>query len=179
VTSQDRNQLFAEALPIVKRAARRCSLSPQSADWEDALQVGQLALWRATERFDASRGIPFRGFAWQGVVGAIRTWLAAEHRASGVVDEPESITARPSERHVLAAPEVDDVEAELLDGITARRSRAALAKLPAPQRRVAEATLLRGRALVAYARRAGLPRTTCQWRLSAALSTLRIQCGSA
>ena len=58
-----------EALPMVRRMASRYRSTPLGV--EDALGVGALALVEAGRRYDPERGVPFAGFAFRRVRGAL------------------------------------------------------------------------------------------------------------
>lgn len=64
--------LFEEHLDWAERLARagRRKLPP-SFDVADLQQEARLELWRQVQRFDASLGVPFRGFAYFAVRGAV------------------------------------------------------------------------------------------------------------
>lgn len=58
-----------EAMPMVRRMASRFRGTPLGA--EDAFGVGALALVEAGRRYDPARGVPFAGFAFTRVRGAL------------------------------------------------------------------------------------------------------------
>jgi RNA polymerase sigma factor (sigma-70 family) len=58
-----------EALPMVRRMASRYRRTPLGV--EDAVGVGALALVEAGRRYDPGRGVPFAGFAFRRVRGAL------------------------------------------------------------------------------------------------------------
>ena len=58
-----------EALPMVRRMASRYRRTPLGV--EDAVGVGALALVEAGRRYDPGRGVPFAGFAFTRVRGAL------------------------------------------------------------------------------------------------------------
>jgi RNA polymerase sigma factor (sigma-70 family) len=73
-----------EALPMVRRVASRYARTPLGA--EDALGVGAVALVEAGHRFDPRRGVPFGGYAFWRVRGALRDACRA-HSSPGVREE--------------------------------------------------------------------------------------------
>lgn len=74
---------FAEALPLVEVVARQILRSLGSvADLDELLSFGREGLWDAARRFDASRGVPFRGYANFRVRGAIIDGVRSSARLS-------------------------------------------------------------------------------------------------
>ncbi len=74
---------FAEALPLVDIVARQIMRSlGRVADLEELMSFGREGLWDAARRFDASRGVPFRGYANFRVRGAIIDGVRASARLS-------------------------------------------------------------------------------------------------
>jgi RNA polymerase sigma factor (sigma-70 family) len=68
----DRQQLVAEHLDIVYTLARRYARRlPDTADIRELESAGTLGLMEAATRFDPSRGLSFKTFAWWRVRGAI------------------------------------------------------------------------------------------------------------
>jgi RNA polymerase sigma factor (sigma-70 family) len=59
-----------EALPMVRKMASRYARTPLGLD--DAMGVGAVALVEAARRFDPRRRIPFAGYAFWRVKGAMR-----------------------------------------------------------------------------------------------------------
>jgi RNA polymerase sigma factor (sigma-70 family) len=77
-----------EALPMVRRMASRYRRTPLGA--EDALGVGAVALVEAGRRFDSSRGIPFGGFAFRRVKGALQDAACGRSGARGAWRDAET-----------------------------------------------------------------------------------------
>lgn len=71
-------QLCTEFRPLIRTVARIY----QGVSYEDALQEGYLAFLRAIRDFDATRGIPFVGFAARRVHGDVRTAMRREWRTA-------------------------------------------------------------------------------------------------
>src|SRR5690242_8967864 len=65
--------LVLDHLELVERCARRFRGWGEAHD--DLVQVGRLALIRASRRYDAARGVPFAAYASACVQGAIRHHL--------------------------------------------------------------------------------------------------------
>jgi len=89
-------QQILEALPMVRRMASRYSRTRLGAD--DALGVGALALVEAGTRYDQRRGVPFTGYAFWRVRGAMRD--AYRGRAGSTVGGVEAEV--PCDPDVLA-----------------------------------------------------------------------------
>jgi RNA polymerase sigma-B factor len=68
-----RERLIESHLPLVRAIARRYTGRGESL--EDLIQVGSVALVRASDRFDPSRGVSFAAFATPAVEGEIRRHL--------------------------------------------------------------------------------------------------------
>ena len=83
-----------------RRAAAASKRLPPSFDIDDLRQEAVLGLWRAAQKFDATRGVPFQGFAAVYVNGAItmsvrrRNWTAAT--CEGLDHMPVLVDERPS-----------------------------------------------------------------------------------
>ena len=73
-----RNRIVERFLPDVERIAQQMSRRlPASVDPHDLAQAGLAGLFQAIERYDDSRGVPFRSFLALRVRGAIRDELRA------------------------------------------------------------------------------------------------------
>src|SRR5205085_3985077 len=70
---QERGRLIESHLPLVRSIARR--YAGQGESLEDLVQVGSVALVRASDRFDPARGVAFATFAAPAVEGEIRRHL--------------------------------------------------------------------------------------------------------
>lgn len=69
-TTALRDQIQAHADTLAFRSARRFADSGEPFD--DLLQVARFGLFKAIERFDPSRGVPFPGFATPTILGELR-----------------------------------------------------------------------------------------------------------
>lgn len=76
-----RQELVRSHLPLVRAMARRYGASGE--DLEELVQVGSLALVRASGRFDPGRGVAFASFAAPAVEGGIRRHLRDRKRRGG------------------------------------------------------------------------------------------------
>jgi len=65
-----RAQIIVACLPAVRRAAARYHRSGEPM--EDLVQVATLGLIQAVDRFDVSRGVPFRHFALPTILGELK-----------------------------------------------------------------------------------------------------------
>jgi RNA polymerase sigma factor (sigma-70 family) len=54
---------------------------PPGADWGDLVQQARLALWKAAQGFDPSRGVPFIGYADAVLENELSKWLRDRKRA--------------------------------------------------------------------------------------------------
>jgi RNA polymerase sigma factor for flagellar operon FliA len=70
--SAAREALILEHQPLVRRIARHCArMLPYWLEVDDLISAGQLGLIAAADKFDPVRGIPFAGFAYLLIRGAI------------------------------------------------------------------------------------------------------------
>ncbi|MEW6233149.1 MAG: sigma-70 family RNA polymerase sigma factor [Chloroflexota bacterium] len=67
-----REKLIVRQLGWVAQLARRLSYRPEHLD--DLIQVAYLGLIKAIDRYDPSRGVPFKGYAVPTVVGEIQRY---------------------------------------------------------------------------------------------------------
>ncbi len=76
-----RDRLVEALLPLVHKVLRRMLVRvPANITAEDLFQVGAMALCRTIEKYDPTRAIPFRGFAYPRIRGAMLDYLRAEDR---------------------------------------------------------------------------------------------------
>lgn len=78
-----RNELMAKNVGLVRAVVARLGIEPTAAVYDDCIQEGTIALWKAAERYQADRGA-FSSFAWAWIDGAVKTCLCR----AGVVSEP-------------------------------------------------------------------------------------------
>ncbi len=82
-----RQELVRSHLPLVRAVARR--YGDRGEDLEELVQVGSLALVKASGRFDPDRGVAFASFATPAVEGGIRRHLRDRRgRANRVASDP-------------------------------------------------------------------------------------------
>jgi RNA polymerase sigma-B factor len=137
-----REQLVALYMPMARRLASR--YSGVSEPFDDLLQVASLGLINAIDRFDASRGTPFAGFAKPTILGELKRYFRDKvwtvrvprsvHDRMGEVEKAtEKLTLelrRPPSVEELSA-EVAIEPAEVLEILEARHNRRPLS-LDAP-----------------------------------------------
>src|SRR3954452_12481924 len=68
-----RDALVERYQGLVRQLASRYKASAE--DFDDLIQVGNVGLLNALERFDADRGIPFRAFAIPTILGELRRYF--------------------------------------------------------------------------------------------------------
>ena len=68
-----RNQLVGEYLYIAEICARR--FAGRGVEYDDLRQIASLALIKALERFDCSKGVEFSTFATPTVVGEVKNYF--------------------------------------------------------------------------------------------------------
>jgi RNA polymerase sigma factor (sigma-70 family) len=130
----DRERLVELYMPLARRMAAR--YSGVSEPYEDLLQVASLGLLNAVDRFDASRGIPFAGFAKPTILGELKRYFrdkvwtvrvprSIHDRMAQVEKATEKLTLdlrRPPSTQELAAETGIPVD-DLLEVLEARNNR--------------------------------------------------------
>src|ERR1700729_735509 len=84
-----RTELVELYMPMARRMASR--YAGVSEPYDDLLQVASLGLLNAMDRFDASRGIPFAGFAKPTILGELKRYF---HDKVWTVRVPRSVHDR-------------------------------------------------------------------------------------
>ena len=139
---RDRDAIVERFMPLARRLAGRYNRRPDSLD--DLTQVAALALVKAVDRFDATRGIAFSSYAVPTIVGEIKrhfrdhAWAVRPPRAlaeralrvEGLVREFTGENHRaPTVAELCARTEL--TEEEVLDALHAARA-ASASSLDAP-----------------------------------------------
>jgi RNA polymerase sigma-70 factor (ECF subfamily) len=156
--------LYRRYAPVAYGLAARVTGQPSLA--QDVVQDAFLAVWRAPEAYDPSRG-PFRTFFLSLV----------HHRAVDTVRREERLRRR-AERSLNPAPaEGEDVAEAIAEEswLRARREevRRGLGTLPEDQRKVVEMAYFGGYTQVQIADELGIPLGTVKTRTLAAMRKLR------
>jgi RNA polymerase sigma factor (sigma-70 family) len=167
LTAGDRgafDELYRRYSPTAYGIAYR--LTGQQLLAQDVVHDAFLALWRAPEAFDATRGA-FRSF-----------FLAlVHHRAVDTIRREERLRARHDRAANLEPVVGEDLSERVVDDdfVARRRSevRDALADLSAEQRQVLEMAYFGGKTQVRIAEELGIPLGTVKTRTFAALRKLR------
>ena len=158
------DELYRRYSPTAYGIAYR--LTGQRLLAQDVVHDAFLALWRAPEAFDATRGA-FRSF-----------FLAlVPHRAVDTIRREERLRARQDRAANLEPATGEDPSERVVDDdfVARRRSevRDALADLSAEQRQVLEMAYFAGKTQVRIAEELGIPLGTVKTRTFAALRKLR------
>ena len=158
------DELYRRYSPSAYGLAYR--LTGQQILAQDVVHDAFLALWRAPEAFDPTRG-------------AFRTFFLslAHHRAVDTVRREERLRKR-GERAANLEPSVsEDVAEAVVDeaflGIRRKEVREALGILPPEQRQVLEMAYFQGLTQVVIAEQLGIPVGTVKTRTLAAMRKLR------
>ena len=67
----DREQEIMKYLPLVERVANRISIKNTEYEYDDFYNIGVIGLIDAMQKFDASKKVPFEGYAMIRIKGAI------------------------------------------------------------------------------------------------------------
>src|ERR1700675_2133617 len=87
---RDISRLFEENLPWAERQARLLKRGlPPSFDVQDLLQIARIEHWRQVQSFDASRGVPYQGYACAAVRGAVLMACRRRHFREATHDRLE------------------------------------------------------------------------------------------
>jgi RNA polymerase sigma factor (sigma-70 family) len=141
-------------------------VTAQDALAQEVVQDAFLALWRAPEAYDPSRG-------------AFRTFFLSlvHHRAVDAVRREQRLRARTERASNLEPVDGEDVANEVVEGayldLRRREVRAALQTLPPEQREVLEMAYFGGKTQVTIAEELGIPVGTVKTRTLAAMRKLR------
>jgi RNA polymerase sigma-B factor len=147
-----RAELVERFMPLARSLARRYESSGEPM--EDLIQVASMALVKAVDRFDASRGHAFTSFAVPTIVGELkryfrdRTWAVRPPRELQELIMRVDRTATKLAQELDRAPTVAELadatgadEEHVLEALQARSGRGALS-IHAPQSREPEAASL-------------------------------------
>lgn len=143
----------------VHGVAHRVSASASAAD--EVAQEVFISIWTHPEQFNPERG------TLQAYLGTL-----AHHRAVDHIRRDASRTARENRATTESHTPIGDLLDEVLARDTSDRVRAAVEKLPIPQREVVELTYLGGHSFQTTARRLGIPEGTAKSRGRMALKRL-------
>ena len=128
-----REELVVRFLPLARRLARR--YARPTVPYDDLAQVASLALIKAVDRFDRSRGKPFHAFAIPTILGELKrhfrdtSWAlhvtrSAQERALAIEaaasDMGNQLGRSPTVQELAVALELD--QDEVLDGLRAAAS---------------------------------------------------------
>jgi RNA polymerase sigma-B factor len=147
-----RSELVERFMPLARSLARRYETSGEPM--EDLVQVASLALVKAIDRFDASRGHAFSSFAVPTIVGELKRWFRDRTWAVRPPRELQELIMRVDRLAVKLAQDLDRAptvaeladaagtdEEHVLEALQARTGRGALS-IHAPQSREPEAAAL-------------------------------------
>lgn len=139
---RDRDAIVERFMPLARRLAGRYNRRPDSLD--DLMQVAALALVKAVDRFDPTRGIAFSSYAVPTITGEIKryfrdhAWAVRPPRALAERALHVEATARQFAGENHRAPTVAELcartgttEEEVLDALLAARA-ASASSLDAP-----------------------------------------------
>jgi RNA polymerase sigma-70 factor, ECF subfamily len=167
VSSGDRaafDELYRRYAPAAYGLALRITAQPTLA--QEVAQEAFLALWRAPQAFDPTRGV-FRSFFLSLV----------HHRAVDTVRREERLRKRTERASNLEPIRGEDVADEVVEGaylgVRRKEVREALATLPPEQRQVIELAYFGGHTQTRIAETLGIPVGTVKTRTLAAMRKMR------
>jgi RNA polymerase sigma factor (sigma-70 family) len=167
VSSGDRaafDELYRRYAPAAYGLALRITAQPTLA--QEVAQEAFLALWRAPQAFDPTRGV-FRSFFLSLV----------HHRAVDTVRREERLRKRTERASNLEPIRGEDVADEVVEGaylgVRRKEVREALATLPPEQRQVIELAYFGGHTQTRIAEALGIPVGTVKTRTLAAMRKMR------
>lgn len=147
-----RDELADRFMPLARSLARRYESSGEPM--EDLVQVASLALVKAIDRFDASRGHAFSSFAVPTIVGELKRWFRDKTWAVRPPRELQELIMRLDRVSVKLSQELDRAptvaelaeaagsdEEHVLEALQARSGRGTLS-MHAPQGGDAESSTL-------------------------------------
>jgi RNA polymerase sigma factor (sigma-70 family) len=152
---------------------------------EDLVSWGLIGLVQAARLWDPQRGsfstVACKAIEWMIVRGVRREWKPDQAAATVSLDHliGEDETPGPQERFVDLLAAEQNVEGELLTGETRAAVRAAVAELPAPQRRLIERHYYEDVPVAMLAEELGISRQSLYARQRQALRRLRAALSSA
>jgi RNA polymerase sigma-B factor len=132
-----REELLRRYLPVARRMAGR--YAGVAEPYDDLLQVASLGLLNAIDRFDPSRGVPFRGFAKPTIMGELKRHLRdkvwtvrvprAIHDLMAKVENASEVLQTEFGRPPSVAELADHLEVEPVQVLQAMEARAKRAPL--------------------------------------------------
>lgn len=147
-----------------ERIAAKCARGlPACFTLDDLRQAAVIAAWQALQVWDASKGVPFQGFAYLRVRGAC---YALTRRRAWTEEHHEQIP-----EHVIAPRDrmLDEIEAEQLRDLVKRN----IAWVPYPARTLLELHYLRGWRMSSIGRMFHMANTTVNKLRRAGLGRIR------
>jgi RNA polymerase sigma-70 factor (ECF subfamily) len=158
------DELYRRYAPAAYGLALRITAQPTLA--QEVAQEAFLALWRAPQAFDPTRGV-FRSFFLSLV----------HHRAVDTVRREERLRQRTERASNLEPIRGEDVADEVVEGaylgVRRKEVREALATLPPEQRQVIELAYFGGHTQTRIAETLGIPVGTVKTRTLAAMRKMR------
>jgi RNA polymerase sigma factor (sigma-70 family) len=158
------DELYRRYAPAAYGLAVRITAQPTLA--QEVAQEAFLALWRAPQAFDPTRGV-FRSFFLSLV----------HHRAVDTVRREERLRKRTERASNLEPIRGEDVADEVVEGaylgVRRKEVREALATLPPEQRQVIELAYFGGHTQTRIAETLGIPVGTVKTRTLAAMRKMR------
>lgn len=113
---ETRAQIVEAYLPLASRVARR--FAGRGADYDDLYQVASLALLKAVERYDPSKGVQFVTYATPTMMGEVRNYFRDRARTLRLPRRGMEIAARLAraraelEQRLGRSPTLDELTAE-------------------------------------------------------------------
>lgn len=166
----DRDSLFSDNLPWAVGIARNIHRSvPPSFAMDDLVQEARIELWKQAQKFDLARGVPFQGFAYLAVRGAVLMFVRRRNWTEAVMDEVDvshvDTTPLPDAQMIAAEEPEEERDMEKL--------RAAIAFLSPAEAHLVRRVYFDGIEREDLARTWGMSKETVSRRLRAAVRQIK------
>jgi RNA polymerase sigma factor (sigma-70 family) len=115
LTAKQQELMMKEGLPLVERAARKAWLRYKGrVELEELMGTGRLVLSRVLLEYEETLGVPFEGYAWMPIYGAMLNAAKQELRLSGgAIDGATRFSGAQRDEGDVFNDSVEDKRAQL------------------------------------------------------------------